>query len=75
MHNNKFNYSFSDTMIIVKRMPYGKDDIPKDQREYSIKFGDTVGTRKEWIDFAKNNNEEQVVFIEKDNTQEIIKVI
>ena len=62
-------------MIIVKRVAYGKDDIAKDQREYSIKFGDAVGTRAEWIDFAKQYNEDQVVFIEKDNTQEIIKVI
>ena len=56
MHNNNFNFSFSDTMIIVKRVAYGKDDIAKDQREYSIKFGDAVGTRAEGFPTKKMEN-------------------
>lgn len=62
-------------MIIVKRVAFGNDVIPKDEREYSVIFGGTVGTRAEWLGFARRQNEDQVVFIEKDNTQEIIKVI
>ena len=72
------------TILIVKRVSYGKKDTPLEKREYRlfaekivnskgriliIKFHSTpVGFISEWKEFASKHNYSKVEFIDKDKT-------
>ena len=62
---NKVIESKGSDFLLVYRVPYGKDDTPIEDREYRLEGVSSVGNRKEWLGFAKQNKFKGVRFVEK----------
>jgi hypothetical protein len=61
--------------LTVKRVSYGKDSTPVNDREYCIAYGGAVGCQNEVIEFAKERGYEEVEFIEKDGTKRYERIM
>jgi hypothetical protein len=53
-------------LLLVYRVPYGKDTTSKEDREYWIQEGSPVGNKKEWLKFAKEKGFKGVRFVDKE---------
>ena len=62
------------SQITIKRVSYGKDDTPEEDREYKLIQGSPVGTVNDWTDFAKKNDFERIKIIEKDGSETMKEV-
>ena len=51
-------------VLVVKRVSYGKKDIPLQDREYVSKLSGAVGNRQDWLNFADENGYDGVDFID-----------
>jgi len=63
--------------IIVKRVPYGRDDTPEESREYKLYnsgMDSPVGTKDEWLDIAETQGFSGIQVIEKDGKSKIYYV-
>lgn len=60
--------------LVVKRVPYGKDNVPEKDREYGIGGMSPVGTITEWQDFAKSKGYDSIEVVEKDGKKKTVKV-
>ena len=55
-------------LLMVYRVPYGKDDTPEELREYKLRQGGPVGNMSEWEAFAKSNKLKGLRLVELDGS-------
>lgn len=60
------------TVLVLRRVPYGKETTPKEEREYQIYPGSPVGNRSDWMEFArKRGNVSKIILLDQEQKEEL----